>query len=70
MNMTDIADLNRKSVCKKWIIESWGYKVSISDQNIKQEYSASQLLEYYNQGLELQSRLVELYHERQGEDGR
>ena len=41
-----------------------------SDQNIKQEYSAAQLLEYYRQGLELQSRLVELYHERQGEDGR
>lgn len=43
---------------------------SYSDQNIKQEYSAAQLLEYYRQGLELQSRLVELYHERQGEDGR
>ena len=41
-----------------------------SDQNIKQEYGAAQLLEYYRQGLELQSRLVELYHERQGEDGR
>jgi len=33
-----------------------------SDQNIKQEYSAAQLLEYYRQGLELQSRLIELYH--------
>ena len=43
---------------------------SYSDQNIKQEYSAAQLLEYYRQGLELQSRLVELYYERQGEDGR
>ena len=41
-----------------------------SDQNIKQEYSAAQLLEYYRQGLELQSRLVELYHERRWEDGR
>lgn len=41
-----------------------------SDQNNKQEYSAAQLLEYYRQGLELQRRLVELYHERQGEDGR
>ena len=41
-----------------------------SDQNIKQEYGAAQLLEYYRQGLELQSRLVELYCERQGEDGR
>ena len=43
---------------------------SYSDQNIKQEYSAAQLLGYYRQGLELQSRLVELCHERQGEDGR
>ena len=43
---------------------------SYSDQNIKQEYSAAQLLEYYRQGLELQRRLVELYHERQGSDGR
>ena len=37
---------------------------SYSDYNIKQEYSAGQLLEYYKQGLELQNRLVELYHER------
>lgn len=37
---------------------------SYSNQNIKKEYSAAQLLEYYRQGLELQSRLVELYHER------
>ena len=40
---------------------------SYSDHNIKQEYSAVQLLEYYRQGLELQSQLVELYHERQDE---
>ena len=43
---------------------------SYSDHNIKQEYSAVQLLEYYRQGLELQNQLVELYHERQDEDGR
>ena len=43
---------------------------SYSDHNIKQEYSAAQLLEYYRQGLELQSRIAELYYERQGEDGR
>ena len=41
-----------------------------SDQNIKQEYSAAQLLEYYRQGLKLQSRLSALYRERQGENGR
>lgn len=41
-----------------------------SDQNIKQEYSAAQLLEYYRQGLKLQNRLIELYRERQGEDDR
>ena len=41
-----------------------------SDQNIKQEYSAAQLLGYYRQGLELQSRLSALYRERQGENGR
>lgn len=41
-----------------------------SDHNIKQEYSAEQLLDYYKQGLELQSRLIELYHERQNENDR
>ena len=41
-----------------------------SDQNIKQEYSVAQLLGYYRQGLELQSRLAALYRERQGENGR
>jgi len=35
-----------------------------SDNTIKQEYSAEQLLEYYKQGLELQNRLVELYYEK------
>ena len=43
---------------------------SYSDHNIKQEYSAAQLLGYYRKGLELQNRLIELYHERQEEDGR
>lgn len=37
-----------------------------SDHYIKQEYSAAQLLEYYRQGLKLQSRIAELYHERRG----
>lgn len=41
-----------------------------SDHHIKQEYSAAQLLEYYRQGLELQSQIAELYYERRGEDGR
>lgn len=41
-----------------------------SDHNIKQEYSAEQLLEYYRQGLDLQSRLIELYHEGQDENDR
>lgn len=36
-----------------------------SDHTIKQEYSAGQLLEYYEQGLKLQNRLMELYDERQ-----
>ena len=43
---------------------------SYSDHNIKQEYRAVQLLEYYRQGLELQNQLVELYHERQDEHDR
>lgn len=43
---------------------------SYSDYNIKQEYSAAQLLGYYRQGLELQKRLTELYLERQDEDDR
>ena len=36
-----------------------------SDYNIKQEYSAEQLLKYYQQGLELQNRLIKLYYKRQ-----
>jgi len=32
-----------------------------SDNHIKQEYSAEQLLAYYEQGLELQNRLMEMY---------
>ncbi len=43
---------------------------SYSDHNIKQEYSAAQLLGYYRKGLELQNRLIGLYRERQEEDGR
>lgn len=39
-----------------------------SDHHIKQEYGAAQLLEYYRQGLKLQNRLVELYHERKEEE--
>lgn len=43
---------------------------SYFDHNIKQEYSVAQLLGYYRKGLELQKRLIELYRERQEEDGR
>ena len=32
-----------------------------ADRNIKQEYSAEQLLAFYRQGLDLQERLIELY---------
>lgn len=38
-----------------------------SDDTIKQEYSASQLLGLYRQGLKLQEQLTEMYHERQRE---
>ena len=61
---------NNFEECRLWNGIDTASANSYSDQNIKQEYSAAQLLEYYRQGLELQSRLVELYHERQGEDGR
>ena len=61
---------NNFEECRLWNGIDPASANSYSDQNIKQEYSAAQLLEYYRQGLELQSRLVELYHERQGEDGR
>ncbi len=37
-----------------------------SDNTIKQEYSAAQLLGYYKQGLALQDWLTELYHARHG----
>ena len=43
---------------------------SYSDHNIKQEYSAAQLLEYYRKGLEIQGRLMELYRRRQDDDDR
>lgn len=61
---------NNFKECRLWNGIDPASANSYSDQNIKQEYSAAQLLEYYRQGLELQSRLVELYRERQGEDGR
>lgn len=35
-----------------------------SDNTIKQEYSARQLLDLYQQGLKLQEQLTEMYHER------
>ena len=34
-----------------------------ANRNIKQEYSAEQLLAFYRQGLNLQERLIELYQE-------
>lgn len=34
-----------------------------ADRHIKQEYSAEQLLAFYQQGLDLQKRLIELYQE-------
>jgi len=37
-----------------------------ADRNIKEAYSAGELLAHYQQGLELQNRLITLYHERQG----
>ena len=36
-------------------------KIHAADNNIKKEYSAEQLLEFYRQGLDLQERLFELY---------
>lgn len=42
-----------------------------SDHNIKGEYSAAQLLEFYRKGLELQGKLIELYNSqiRNGKHG-
>lgn len=37
-----------------------------ADDTIKQEYSAGQLLGFYQQGIKLQEQLTELYLERQG----
>lgn len=61
---------NNFEECRLWTGIDPASANSYSDHNIKQEYSAAQLLEYYRQGLELQSRIAELYYERQGEDGR
>ena len=61
---------NNFEECRLWNGIDPASANSYSDKNIKQEYSAAQLLEYYRQGLELQNQLVELYHERQDEDGR
>ena len=61
---------NNFEECRLWNGIDPASANSYSDRNIKQEYSAVQLLEYYRQGLELQNRLVGLYHERQEEDGR
>ena len=61
---------NNFEECRLWNGIDPASANSYSDHNIKQEYSAVQLLEYYRQGLELQSRLVGLYCERQGEHGR
>ncbi|HBA69335.1 MAG TPA: hypothetical protein DCZ40_08260 [Lachnospiraceae bacterium] len=59
---------NNFEECRLWNGIDPASANSYSDYNIKQEYSTEQLLEYYRQGLELQSRLVELYRERQGGD--
>jgi len=53
---------NNFEECRWWTGIDPASANNYSDQNIKQEYSAAQLLEYYRQGLELQSRLIELYH--------
>ena len=58
---------NNFEECRLWNGIDPASANSYSDQNIKQEYSAVQLLEYYRQGLELQNQLVKLYHERQDE---
>ena len=58
---------NNFEECRLWNGIDPASANSYSDHNIKQEYSAVQLLEYYRQGLELQNQLVELYHERQDE---
>jgi hypothetical protein len=60
---------NNFEECRLWNGIDPASANNYSDQNIKQEYSAAQLLEYYRKGLELQNKLIELYHERQGEDG-
>lgn len=57
---------NNFEECRLWNGIDPASANSYSDHNIKQEYSAVQLLEYYRHGMELQSQLVELYHERQG----
>ena len=56
---------NNFEECRLWNGIDPASANSYSDDHIKQEYSAVQLLEYYRQGLELQSRLIELYHESQ-----
>ena len=61
---------NNFEECRLWNGIDPASANSYSDHNIKQEYSAVQLLEYYRRGLELQNRLAEWYHERQDEDGR
>ena len=61
---------NNFEECRLWNGIDPASANSYSDYNIKQEYSAVQLLEYYRQGLELQSRLIKLYYERTGKDGR
>ena len=61
---------NNFEECRLWNGIDPASANSYSDYYIKQEYSAAQLLEYYRQGLELQSRLIKLYYERTEKDGR
>lgn len=49
--------------------EWWNVLLLLAIPTIISSGNTAQLLEYYRQGLELQSRLIELYRERQGEDG-
>lgn len=57
---------NNFEQCRLWNGIDPASANSYSDHHIKQEYSAVQLLKYYRQGLELQSRIAELYYERRG----
>lgn len=52
---------NNFEECRLWNGIDPASANSYSDHKIKQEYSATQLLEYYRQGLKLQNQLIKLY---------